>query len=44
MNQSTNTPARTAPHLAAAVFLAIGVIIALHLMGFHFVVAGGVGR
>lgn len=44
MNQATTNAPRTAPHLAAAVFLAIGVIIALHLMGFHFVVAGGVGR
>lgn len=39
-----NGQTRTAPHLAGAIILAVGLIVAFHLMGFHFVVAGGLGR
>lgn len=44
MNQQTtdNSSPRTAPHLAIAVLLAVGVIVALHMSGFHFVTAGQV--
>ena len=43
MNQASNQP-RTAPHLAGTVLIAVGLIVAFYLMGFHFVVAAGAGR